>query len=87
MIFFIVISGRINCGTLVTKKRFLVVQTYSMCQVASVCRGSAWIEDLERLPVDWGREKVFHLKSITLLEILLNHSWNSSVHAFPAFVK
>ena len=38
------------------QSRFPVIQMYSMCQVASVCRGSAWNENLESLQVDWKRK-------------------------------
>ena len=38
------------------QKRFNVIQTNSMYQVANVCLGLAWIEDLERLLVDWEYE-------------------------------
>ena len=57
-----------------SQKRFPVSQTNSMYQVASFGRGSTQLEDLERLPVDWAREKFFNCNSICYLEILLNHS-------------
>ena len=41
------------------KKRFPVVQMDSLFQVASVCRSSAQIADLESLLVDWERVKMF----------------------------
>ena len=58
-----------------------------MCQVASVCRGSAWNENLESLLVDWKLETISHYNSIPHLEILQNHSKNSSDLAFPATEK
>ena len=66
------------------QKRFPVVQMHSMCQVASVCRGSAKNENLKSLLVEWEREKASHCDSIPLLEILHNRSQNSSVIAFGA---
>ena len=39
------------------QKRFPMYQTDSMYQVACFDRGSAYHEELERLPVDWEREK------------------------------
>ena len=41
------ILGRVKCRKLIPKNIFHVIQTYSMCQVTSVCRGSAWNENLE----------------------------------------
>ena len=40
-----------------------------MYQVAGFGRGSTWIEDLERVSVDWEREIISHCKSILNLEI------------------
>ena len=55
----------VDCQT-----HFPVSQTNSMYQVASCGRGSAWIEDLERLPADWENEIIFHCKLILYHEIL-----------------
>ena len=41
------------------QKTFLVILMYSMCQEASVCRGSAWSENLESLQADWKRKTIF----------------------------
>ena len=53
------------------QKRFPVIQTYSMCQEAGVCRGSAWNENLESLQVHWKRKTISHCNLIPLLKILL----------------
>ena len=53
------------------EKRFL--------QVASVCRNSALIEDLESLLVDWERVKNLHYNLTLLRGILQSDSKNSSV--------
>ena len=66
-------------------KRFPVFQANSMCQMACFGRGSTWIEDTERLPVDWERERDVHCSSIQNLEIFLNHSCNSHSLATPVF--
>ena len=79
--------GTNNCRKLIIENVFPVVQTYCICQVASVCRGSAWNKRLESLLVDWEREKIDHCNSIPHLDIHLNHSKNSSAFKFPAFVK
>ena len=52
------------------QKRFPVIPMYSMCQEASVCRGSAWNENSESLQVDWRRETISHCNLIPLLEML-----------------
>ena len=49
------ISGRIKCRKIDYQKRFPVVQINSMYQVASVCRGSGWNENLASFLVDWER--------------------------------
>ena len=41
------------------QKRFPVVQVDSTFQIASVCRNSAQIAELESLLVDWERVNVF----------------------------
>ena len=56
------------------QKRFPMHPANSMHQVAISGRGSAFHQDLERLPVDWERVKIFHCRSTLHLEILLNHS-------------
>ena len=56
------------------QKRFPVIPTYSVCQETSVCRGSAWNENLESLLVDWKRKTVSHCNLIPLLEIVPKHS-------------
>ena len=66
------------------EKRFPVFQTNSMYQTARFGRGLTQIEHLERLPVDWEREKKFHCNSILSLEILLHHL--TSVRASPGFL-
>ena len=55
------------------QKRFPVFQTPSMYQMANVCRGSAWNENLESL-VDWKRKTTSRCDLIPLLEIHLNLS-------------
>ena len=65
-----------------------VSQTNFMCQIAGLGRGSRQIENLERLPVDWEREIIFHFKSILHLRTLWTHSY--IIHSFlatPVFVK
>ena len=69
------------------QKRFLVIQLSSMCQEASVCGGQAWNENLGSMQVDWRRKTISQCNLIPLLEIFLNHSWNSSDLAFPATEK
>ena len=58
-----------------------------MYQMACFGRGSTQIVDLERLPVDWEREKIVHCNSILSLGVLLNHSCNSPSLATPVSVK
>ena len=55
----VMISG-VNCRKIDYQKRFPVVQTYFMCQVA--------------LLVDWKRKTILHCNLIPLLEIHLNNS-------------
>ena len=64
------ISGWNKRRKLITKKRFPVIQMYSMCQEACVCRGSAWNEHLESLQADWKRMTISHYS-------LNCTSWNS----------
>ena len=58
---------------IVFQKRFLVIQTDSMCQAAIFCRGWAWNENSESLQVDWKRESTFHCNLIPHLENIQNH--------------
>ena len=55
-------------------KRFPVTRVHSMYQMASICCGSAWNENLESLLVDWERETISQCNSIPLPEIPLNRS-------------
>ena len=57
------ISERINCGKIDYQKRFPVIQMNSTYLEADVCRGSAWIENLESLQVDWKRKTISHYDS------------------------
>ena len=68
-------------------ERFLVIQTDSKCQEASVCRNLAWSVDSTSLLVYWERVKHFHRSSIPLLEILQNRLSNSSFLAILVSVK
>ena len=45
------------------QKRFPMYRAIFMYQVAGFGRGSANHKDLERLPLDWEGEKIFHCKS------------------------
>ena len=65
--------GRIWDESKNTKDVFLLIRMYSMCQVANVCRGSAWNENLESLQVDWKRKTIFHYNLIQYPGILQNH--------------
>ena len=58
-----------------------------MNQIADFGRGSAHHKDLERLPVDWERGRIFHCESIVHLEILKSRSYTSFFPAAPVFVK
>ena len=60
-------------------ERSPVIQMYSMCQVASVCRGLARNENLESLQVDWKRETISHCNSVPLLDI-------NSLESFVEFI-
>ena len=75
--------------------RTKIAKNVSLCPDIFLYQVACWsrlnmIEDLERLPVDWEREKMLHCNSILFLEILLNHSCNSCNSpslATPVFVK
>ena len=61
------------------KKRFPVTQVHSMCQEASVCRGSVWRLNLESIAGWLGTWNNLPLNSIQHLEIPPSRSQNSSV--------
>ena len=76
------ISRRIDCGNLSCGPNVFHVSIGKRLSRLSIER-----ENLESLLVDWKRQKISYCDSIPLLEILLDHSKNSSALAFPAFVK
>ena len=67
------------------QKRFPMYQASSMYQIAGSGRGSAYHEDLEQLPVDWERGKIFHCKLIRHLGTPWSRSKGPVFLATPVF--